>query len=399
MNWNNGAGLSSLDIPWLCSWSSWTVTFECERGEFQQHRGVPQGLVIVTLVSFTRQGLLMHDIGFGLGSWALGCCYVFAVLSLPGCHLGQAVTSHDDSRSPVVAIGCVEVQRLQGLRGAHASGKPRHMKARPGVGQHPRGSRKVLRRGQAWCFGVSVNFKVPESIHLRCRMVIFLLENFFITGIFKRLNIQTIGVCKVIVHHHWVSAGWEHTAMEIKNDVEMTKNKGTGALLPPLCPRYISAPVGPLWLLISHIRQFFNQLEFFRNTFNLLVTTHGYTQNLRLLYMVVSDSMWWISTVNRWRLVLLPLKYRNWYTGHLSQGGSAVIRRGSGANVTVRMSAPMCRHVERCRHLCRHLHVLARADTSMCRHVLTYECYLEAGMCWHVSAPRRCWHLRRCRHL
>ena len=63
------------------------------------------------------------------------------------------------------------------------------------------------------------------------------------------------------------------------------------------------------------------------------------------------------------------------------------------------LCAGTCQHGERSRHLCRHLDVLARADTSTCRHVLTYECYLEAGMCWHVSASRRCRHLRRCRHV
>ena len=42
-----------------------------------------------------------------------------------------------------------------------------------------------------------------------------------------------------------------------------------------------------------------------------------------------------------------------------------------------------------------------RADTFTCRHiyVLTYESYLGAGMCWHVSAPGKCRQLRRCRHL
>ena len=55
--------------------------------------------------------------------------------------------------------------------------------------------------------------------------------------------------------------------------------------------------------------------------------------------------------------------------------------------------------------MCQHIKVPAqvptylRAGTSMCRHVLTYECYLKAGMCWHVSAPRRCRQLRRYRHL
>ena len=53
--------------------------------------------------------------------------------------------------------------------------------------------------------------------------------------------------------------------------------------------------------------------------------------------------------------------------------------------------AGMCQHIKVPAQVSTHL----RADT--CRHVLTYECYLEAGMCWHVSAPRRCRHLRRCR--
>ena len=54
---------------------------------------------------------------------------------------------------------------------------------------------------------------------------------------------------------------------------------------------------------------------------------------------------------------------------------------------------------------CQHIQVPGQvptylwADTSMCRHVLTYECYLEAGMCWQVSAPGSCQHLRRCRHV
>ena len=55
--------------------------------------------------------------------------------------------------------------------------------------------------------------------------------------------------------------------------------------------------------------------------------------------------------------------------------------------------AGMCQHIKVPAQVSTHL----RADT--CRHVLTYECYLEGGMCWHVSAPRRCRHLRRCRHV
>ena len=68
-----------------------------------------------------------------------------------------------------------------------------------------------------------------------------------------------------------------------------------------------------------------------------------------------------------------------------------------GGNVTVRMSAPMCRHVPARGKVSAPVPALGCADT--CRHVLTYECYLEAGMCWHVSAPRRCRHLRRRRHV
>ena len=90
-------------------------------------------------------------------------------------------------------------------------------------------------------------------------------------------------------------------------------------------------------------------------------------------------------------------------------------------NVTVRMSAPMCRHVESCRHLCRHLDVPTRADiwmlfgcwdvltcvstskvltpekvptplgadTSRCRHLWyqSYGLYLDTGMCWQMPAP------------
>ena len=55
--------------------------------------------------------------------------------------------------------------------------------------------------------------------------------------------------------------------------------------------------------------------------------------------------------------------------------------------------AGMCQHIKVPAQVSTHL----RADT--CLHVLTYECYLEGGMCWHVSAPRRCRHLRRCRHV
>ena len=72
-----------------------------------------------------------------------------------------------------------------------------------------------------------------------------------------------------------------------------------------------------------------------------------------------------------------------------------------GVNVTVRMSAPMCRHVSARKKVSAPVSALGCADT--CRHVLTYECYLEAGMCWHVSAPRRCPPLGadtfRCRHV
>ena len=81
----------------------------------------------------------------------------------------------------------------------------------------------------------------------------------------------------------------------------------------------------------------------------------------------------------------------------------------------------MCRHVERCRHLCRHLDVPTRADiwmlfgswdvltcvstskvptpekvptplgadTFRCRHLWyqSYELYLDTGMCWQMPAP------------
>ena len=114
-------------------------------------------------------------------------------------------------------------------------------------------------------------------------------------------------------------------------------------------------------------------------------------------------------------------------------------------NVTIRMSAPMCRHVERCRHLYRHLDVPTRADiwmlfgswdvltcastskvptpekvptradTSRCRHVPTplgadtcrhlwyqsYELYLDTGRCRHLERCRHvlaCVNTSRCRH-
>ena len=69
--------------------------------------------------------------------------------------------------------------------------------------------------------------------------------------------------------------------------------------------------------------------------------------------------------------------------------------------------AGKCQHLERCLHLERCRHMLACVNTSRCRHrcrhiyvptrdVLTYKCYLEAGMCWHMISIRD---VGTCRHL
>ena len=70
-----------------------------------------------------------------------------------------------------------------------------------------------------------------------------------------------------------------------------------------------------------------------------------------------------------------------------------------------------CRHVERCRHLCRHLDVPTRADTcwhmnviwklgcaDMCQHVEGADTWEGADTCWHLYVPTRA-DTFRCRHV